>query len=332
MDRRSSEWIRRAGCLALVLWVGLGCGGPGPVTERAAGDAEPSAAASGDQLVLAIVASYPASALEELTLFSHWMNERLAADELRLAVKVAATVPEVASWLKEGEADFFVDSPHPVLLARALSGCRPILRRWKFGSPTYQSVFFVRDDSGIRDWSDLSGRILAFEDRYSASSFFLPMGLLLDEGIEGVFIEEVGVGVPEDRPAWVFSGGDSTTMHWVLAGKVAAGVMNEWNFNRFSGQDKDQLRVLATTEAVPRGLLAVRSDLDPEVERKVVELLLSANEDPVGREALEAFSATDRFDEIPPRFLERVEPLQELVVQIDAMVRDMESSSPAEAP
>ena len=103
--------------------------------------------------------------------------------------------------------------------------------------------------------------------------------------------------------------------------------MNEWNFNRFAGDDKDQLRILDTTEEIPRGLLAARADLDPVVERKIVDLLLSANDDPLGREALEAFSGTDRFDSIPQDFLERVGPLQDLVVQIDAMVRKAEGSS-----
>ena len=325
MHRSFFEWIQRGAVLASVVLLSVGCGESGTGTGQAADEAERSAAASGDQLVLAIVSAYPASALDELSLFMMWMNERLAADNMRLGVKVAASVPEVATWLAEGEADFFIDSPHPVLLAKALSGCRPILRRWKFGSPTYQSVFFVRDDSGIWDWSDLSGKVLAFEDRYSTSSFFLPMGFLLDAGVEGVFIERVGDDLPEDRPGWVFSGGDSTTMHWVLAEKVAAGVMNEWNFDRFAGQDKGQLRILKTTEEIPRGLLAARADLDPQAERKVVELLLSAGDDPLGREALDAFSSTDRFDDIPQDFLDRVEPLQDLVVKIDALVRDVEN-------
>ena len=223
MHRNFPKWALKVACLASIVWLSFGCGGSGSETGQAEGEAERTTAASGDQLVLAIVAAYPASALDELRLFIVWMNERLAADNMNLAVKVAASVPEVAVWLAEGEADFFIDSPHPVLLARSLSDCRLILRRWKFASPTYRSVFFVRDDSGIQDWSDLSGKILAFEDRYSTSSFFLPMGFLLDVGVEGSFIEKVGDALPEGRPAWVFSGGDSTTMHWVLAGKVAAG-------------------------------------------------------------------------------------------------------------
>ena len=328
MHRRILEWIS---CLAWVatwalasIWI-VGCGGSELGTEPAETEGAPVAAGQVDELVLAIVSPYPATALDELKLFTRWLNERLAPEGLRISVKVAATVPEVAAWFSSGEADFFVDSPHPVLLASSLSGCRPILRRWKFGSPTYHSVFFVRADSGIQSWSDLSGRIVAFEDRYSSSSFFLPMGFLLEAGVEGTFVHDVGDPVPTDRPAWVFSGGDSTTVHWVLAGKVAAGAMNELNFNRFAGQDKDQLRILDATDEIPRGLFAARADLEPEIECKVVDLLLSAGDDEPGREALKAFSSTDRFDSIPQSFVDQMESLQESAVQIDALVRDFES-------
>ncbi len=276
------------------------------------------------QLTLVVVGAYPASAVNEMGGLLTWLNERLAEDGLRVGVRVASSVPEAASWLASGEADFYLDSPHPILLARHLSGCRPILRRWKYGSPTYESQIFVRKDSGIRDLEGLRGRTIAFEDRYSSSSFFLPVNFLITSGLEGTFLRQADDPVPEDRLGFVFSGGDLNTMHWVLASKVTAGAMNAWNVDSLASGERAQLRVLATTEEIPRHLIAARSDLDPVAEARVREVLMAANEDPAGQEMLAEFSSTDRFDDIPADFLAVIDHIQESAVSLDQLVSEAE--------
>ena len=302
-------------CLACAAISMASCGKPPsapPETEAAAEGAK--------ELHLVVVGEFPAAAVEELGELLAWLNTGLSSAGLHMRAQVARSVPEAADWLATGKADFYLDSPYPILLARSLSGCRPVLRRWKYGSPTYGSALFVREDSGIRELADLLGKTLAFEDRYSSSSFFLPVDHLLAAGLEGTFIGSAEDPVPVDRLGFVFSGGDANTMHWVLAGKVAAGAMNPWNLDQLSADSRDQLRILATTEEVPRHLLAVRSDLDPAIEAKVLELLRSADASSAGREMLASFSSTDRFDEIPEAFQNEIDPLQESVVRLDALV------------
>ena len=280
------------------------------------------------ELTLVVVGDYPASAVAEMDTLVSWLNQALTRDRLRIAVRVARSVPEAAAWLTSGEADLYFDSPHPILLARHLSSCRPILRRWKFGTPSYHSVLFARNNSGIRDLEDLLGRTVAFEDRYSSSSFFLPVDLLVSRGFDSLFLRHADDPVPGDRIGLVFSGGDSNTMHWVLAGKVAAGAMNAWNLEHMAAEDREQLRILATTGEIPRYLVAVRSELDPAIELRIRDLLLAADESPSGREMLASFSSTDRFDAIPADFLRDIDRLQESVVRLD----DLVSSSLAAAP
>lgn len=277
------------------------------------------------ELTLVVVGAYPASAVAEMGGLVAWLNERLAADKLRVGVRVAPTVPQAAAWLMSGEADLYLDSPHPILLARHISGCRPILRRWKYGTPTYNSMIFVRQDSGIQDIDGLRGRTIAFEDRYSSSSFFLPVDLLMANGLEGTFLRQADDQVPADRLGFVFSGGDSNTMHWVLAGKVAAGAMNEWNVESLANDEREQLRALATTDEIPRHLVAVRPDLDPAAEAKVRELLMSAHQSPSGQEMLAEFSSTDRFDAIPADFLAAIDRIQASVVSLDQLVSEAET-------
>ena len=319
--RSSAAWLAAVATAALVA---LACDAPRESAPVRGASADPREA-----LTLVVVGAFPGSAIAEMEPLVQWLNERLAGDRLRVGVRVATSVPEAAARLAAGEADFYLDSPHPILLARHLSGCRPILRRWKFGSPTYHSVLFTRDDSGIRSLEDLLGRPIAFEDRYSSSSFFLPVDLLLSGGFDYVFLDAAHDPVPADRMGFVFSGGDSNTMHWVLAGKVAAGAMNPWNLERLAAEERHQLRVLATTDDVPRHLLAVRSNLDPALEARVRDLLLAAHESPSGREMLAAFSATERFDDVPREFLAAMDHIQESVVLLDERVRSSLASPAA---
>jgi len=278
-------------------------------------------------LTLVVVGSFPASAISELGGFVSWLNQGLQDEKLRFEVRVAMSVPEAASWLAAGEADFYLDSPHPILLARHLSDCRLFLNRWKFGTETYRSVIFARRDASLEDLEALRGRTIAFEDRYSASSFFLPVDHLSANGLDGVFLQSPDAAVPEDQAGFVFSGGDSTTIHWVLAGKVGAGALNEWNFKRIADDDRKQLQVLATTGEIPRHILAVRAGLDPAVEARVRELLLSAHESPEGREMLAGFSATERFAAVPEGFNAAIESVQALVVRLDALVSAAEGGA-----
>ncbi len=317
-----SKKILHSVVLAILMACVQACG-PGKTADDAS-DVSPEPTT----LTLVVVGSFPASAISELGGFISWLNQRLQDEALRFEVRVAMSVPEVASLLATGEADFYLDSPHPVLLARHLSGCRLFLNRWKFGTETYRSVVFARRDASLDDLEALRGRTIAFEDRYSASSFFLPVDHLLANGLEGVFLQDPDAAVPEDQAGFVFSGGDSTTIHWVLAGKVGAGALNEWNFKQIADDDREQLQILATTGKIPRHLLAVRVDLDPAIETRVRELLLAAHESPEGREMLAGFSATERFGAVPEYFSAAIESIQESVVRLDALVSAAGGSEP----
>ncbi|MEM7585311.1 MAG: phosphate/phosphite/phosphonate ABC transporter substrate-binding protein [Acidobacteriota bacterium] len=321
---RGKWWWVVLASSSLVLW--FGCGGDGPSSGEASAPAEGL-----NELTLAAVGSYPAAAVVELRGLVAWLNERLADDGWRVGIRIAGSVPEVAQWLGSGEADLYMDSPHPILLARHLSDCRPILRRWKFGSPTYDSQIFVREDSGIRDLEGLRGQTIAFEDRYSSSSFFLPMDLLISRGLEGSFLGQAEDPVPPEQLGFVFSDGDSNTMHWVLAGKVTAGAMNRWNVDHLADAERDQLRILATTAELPRHLIAARSGLDPVAEARIRELLMSAHETEEGRAMLAEFSSTDRFDDIPAEFLADIDRIQAGVVRLDELVTEAATNRAAAA-
>jgi len=99
-------------------------------------------------------------------------------------VVVAKNILEMAGFLREGKVDLYIDSPFPVSAASRLAGSKFLLRRWKKGVAEYHSVIFAKKDGGINRLEDLKGKIVAFEEPFSSSGYFLPKLLLVQKGLK----------------------------------------------------------------------------------------------------------------------------------------------------
>ncbi|MDH3815762.1 MAG: phosphate/phosphite/phosphonate ABC transporter substrate-binding protein, partial [Acidobacteriota bacterium] len=102
-----------------------------------------------------------------------------------------------------------------------------------------------------------------------------------------------------DRVGYVFSNDAENTMFWVLKQKVVAGAVNADYFEALAGDRIGELRILLTTEAVPRNVVCARRDLDPKVVQAIEDLLLEMHLNDEGRVSLEKFEETTRFDRFP---------------------------------
>ena len=130
------------------------------------------------------ITNTPKKEVEKYQPFADYLASHLKDQGIKLGeVVMASSISEMASLLKTGEIDLYVDSPFPVLEIEALSGAKPLLRRWKKGVAEYRSVIFVRKNGGINSLEDLKGKMIAFEDPFSTSGYFLPKATLMQAGI-----------------------------------------------------------------------------------------------------------------------------------------------------
>ena len=88
-------------------------------------------------------------------------------------------------------------------------------------------------------------------------------------------------------------------MDWALQGRVAAAAVSSLSFAEFPREKAKHFRILHETMRVPCALVATRHNLNPLIQDRVLDLLLSLETFPEGREALKAFRETRRFDLIP---------------------------------
>lgn len=246
--------------------------------------------------------------------FVEWVASRLHDVGIGVGkVVVEDSLGAMADRIVAGEVDIYIDSPFPVAWMARQTGVRPLLRRWKQGVPTYSSVVFARSDSGIERVADLRGRVIAFGEPFSTTSFLLPKAQLASAGYELERYEDPAAAVPPDRVGYLFSMDAENTMAWVLHGRIAAGAVNSDYFDEMAAGRRDELRVLLRSDEVPRHVLCYRSGLPIEVVRRLESVLLEMHNDEDGRARLDDFEGTDRFDRFPIDPEQALQPVDALL-------------------
>lgn len=234
----------------------------------------------------------------------------------RGTVIVASSMEQMASFLREGKVDIYVDSPFPTLVINKLSHSRLLLRRWKRGVAEYHSVIFVRKDSGVRRIEDLRGKVLAFEEPFSTSAYFLPKTSLIAVREKLTEVASFRAKVKPGEIGYVFSDDDENTMVWVLRGRVAAGAMSRANFRELAKKQLGDLQVIHVTGSVPRHVVNYRSDLDPTLVQRIKAILLHMHELEEGRKVLQDFEKTTKFDEFPSGPDKALAPIRDIEAEL----------------
>ena len=159
----------------------------------------------------------------------------------------------------------------------------PIVQREE--DEKFKSVFITTDKS-INKLEDLKGKTFSFGSESSTSGHLMPRSYLLSAHIN-----------PEtDMKRVAFSGAHDATVAAVAGGKVDAGALNISVWEKLISQGKVDpkiVRVFYTTPGYYDYNWTVRSDMNPELRKKLTDAFLSLNKnDPQGKEILELQRAT----------------------------------------
>lgn len=202
-----------------------------------------------------------------------WANKPLAAYlEERLGRPVDLVVPEdydgIIEAMLEGEVElaYFGPVSYTIAADRAAGGAFeivPFAARMRDGGTTYRSVVIAGTNSGIADIAEIegSGIDLAYGDPSSTSSHMAPRYMLL----------EAGVTEGDDYSA-VFLGKHDLVAEAVANGQVPVGALSRVIYERLLREgtlSESDVRVIATTEALPQYPWTMRSDLTPELREAI---------------------------------------------------------------
>ena len=259
------------------------------------------ASASAEPLVIGRVSTTPDKAFKEIKPIVDYVAARLRdLDITEGSVLVAKDREEMIKFLHEGKVDWTTDSVISSLLYSEKSRATIMLRRWAGGMHSYNSVLFARKDAGINSLQDLKGRKIAYENRGSTTSFYIPMATILKAGIELTELSSPRDKVLANKVGYTFAGDELNLTTWVHRRLVDAGAYHnqDWETPETNPDAmKQDLRIFFQSQPFPRMVEVVRHNLDAKIKNRLKEILLIAHEDPAAKEALNAYHKTSRFDE-----------------------------------
>lgn len=249
----------------------------------------------------------PTAEIKKFLPLAYYLGKHLQPEGINQGkVVVVRSIQEMAALMKQGKVDIYIDSSYPAVAVSRLSGSHLLLRRWKKGIGEYKSVIFTRKNSGINRLEDLKGKIIAFEEPYSSSGYFIPKMILSEAGLKLALKSSVMAPVAPEEVGYVFTYEDETTMIWVLRGKAAAGATDNQKYERDAREKIHSLKVLDRSAPFPRQIVSLRAGLAEKLAARIKEILIGMQATEEGKKTLRDFEKTAKFDEIPAPSLARL--------------------------
>ncbi|TXI48495.1 MAG: phosphate/phosphite/phosphonate ABC transporter substrate-binding protein [Lysobacter sp.] len=271
-------------------------------------------------LVLGRISDDPKSHYEPLKRLLDYVVPRMRDVGIREGkVLMAKDAQQMASYLRRGQVDWVTETAATAVQLQERARAQPLLLTERNGVSRYRSLIFVRRDSGIGDLGQLRGRSIAFQNTASTSAYFVPAIELLRRDLALSLLLS-----PMDRPSgdsvgYVFARSELNIGAWVHKRLVDAGAMSELDWNdpaRLPPTYRDDLLVIHTSDPIPRALEMTRSDLDPRVRERLIEVLMQAANDTQAREPLKYFFRTTRFLPLDTPTRQGLERLREGAIRV----------------
>lgn len=162
--------------------------------------------------------------------------------------------------------------------ARSNNQVTPLVQREE--DEKFKSVF-ITTNKDITKLDDLKGKTFSFGSESSTSGHLMPRSFLL----------AAKINPDTDLKRIAFSGAHDATVAAVSGGKVDAGALNISVWEKLINEkkvDPTQVRVFYTTPGYYDYNWTVRSDINPELRKKLTDAFLALNKnDPQGKEILE---------------------------------------------
>ncbi len=246
--------------------------------------------------------------------------ERELADEgvTGVEILVLPTAAAMAEAMRNGEVDLYFDSPLVAARVARAGGGEPFLRRWKRGIGSYHSVILVPSDSEMTTVEDLTGRRIAFQKPDSTSGFLLPVGMMRRLGLTLRELPTRDSHPRDNEVGYIFTNDDRNTLAWIYNGWVDAAATDNQRFEALEAAAPGAFRVLARSIDVPRQIIVRRSGLDDSLMVAVANVLIDMENSEVGRESLENFNHTTKFDRFPAGVEDTFNPIYAILDELQA--------------
>ena len=266
-----------------------------------------------------IDADEPTKKIKRLTPLAGYLADNLGDLGVReVRVVIAHDIEEMAEFMREGQVDIYFDSPFPTLAVQEKADSQVILRRWKKGHAEYWSVYLAHRESGITQVEDFVGKMVVVEEPHSTSGFVLPIGTLIEQGFVAREATGPAASVAPNEVGYFFARDEQNMIELLLQGRVAGAGFSNQDYEGLPPEIKEELTVFGSTIVVPRQLVSVRPGLEPEIANRITQVLSDMDQSERGREVLEGFKKTKKFDQLPEESKQAILQLKVLMDLVEA--------------
>lgn len=283
-------------------------------------------------VVMAAISDDPQRYVSAMKPLANYMAARLAPyGVLGVEILVAENRNQLIRLLRDGRVDWVTETAYSAAVLEHRANAEILLRKWKYGVASYQSILFVRRDSGIESPTGLLNRRVAFQHPGSTTGYFLPRARLESSGLNMRELRSVRESARPGAINYVFSGSEYNSAMWVHKGLVEAAALSNLDWQNDSvvpASVREDLLVIYSSEPIPRALELVRKDLHPTIKRALKTILLSAHNDPEASDALRAYHMTLRFDELDQDSLEALRRMRADMEALETVANRSDLAAP----
>jgi phosphonate transport system substrate-binding protein len=229
---------------------------------------------------------------------------------IKFNIRVAQSYNAVVEALCSGSADVAFVGPAIYLQAQK-RGCADLLAVGvEHGKSEYFAGIFARANGGPKALSDLKGKSVAFGDVNSASSFIVPVAMLLNAKLDP--LKDI------DRVRIV--GSHANAISALTHGQVDAAALSLVSFDKAVNQgsvNSSDIALIATSVALPNPPIVMRATLSPNVKADLKAAFKSvASVSGVRAESLVGYGGkpVERYDtEFPPEKFASIQAMMDQV-------------------
>jgi phosphonate transport system substrate-binding protein len=215
----------------------------------------------------------PSLAYYETTdLVVKYLNAHL--DSIKVRTVACSSIEDYEDKLRKGYFDFTVING-PQLLTASRHGYSVVGRI----ADDYRSLIFANKDSGINDFADCKDKTMALTANRILAGSVMPLIFLHDQGVD-----------VNNHLKKLYSPSYESVLLDVCLGKCAIGAVWTTSFGNFQRKRPDlasRLQVKWTTPSLASSAVLFRQDLDKDVAKNILSLLLNLDKDDQGQEALQ---------------------------------------------
>jgi phosphonate transport system substrate-binding protein len=194
---------------------------------------------------------------------------------------------EMNRLLETGELDAAFVCAGPYVEGKKKFGLELLVMPLVNGKPIYYSYIIVHKNSEFRRFEDLRGKVFAFADPKSNTGKLVPtyMLALMNETPESFFAHHI------------FTYGHDQSIRAVAERSVDGAAVDSLIWENMAERTPNlikQIRIIARSDPYGIPPVVVRPGLDPELKKRLKDILLSASADPEGNDILKGMMI-DRF-------------------------------------